>query len=231
MRGEAKPGGLSLAEICLKIKSAPTTKAKVREMVAGLDRAKNVEGGSNSSTRDRYIEALLIFAHFLDGCDRGDLADWLMRLASELADLDSGAVSETLKPNPDANNRPDSSECWRARASVAVGVEILFRGGMKLADIERKIEREFPELVALTRKGYKLGASALSWRNELRQRRIKNQDAVGIWDESAPYFQSFGDPKHSCRDAEVAFRMAVTALPPVPRSTTRRPPVRSRKST
>jgi hypothetical protein len=131
--------------------------------------------------RHGYIVALLAVGDYLmaHGANSRHVVK-LGELASALSDLDVGTVRSLLQPAPVDNRPTGPSNIWRRRAFVALGIEALITGGAlrnEAADVAERTVKSIHDLAGNT----KPRNAALSWNDELAKGRIKNLEAVHIF--------------------------------------------------
>jgi len=170
-------------ELLAQVAGEQTVEGGAFALIQALDSAKNDPAYETTGERDRYIFALTAIAEYLLRCGREDLALWIAELGSAMSDLDTGIVRPCFEPTQIDSRPSDSSDKWRGRATIAVAVDLLILSGLTRTAAADKIEKEFPELVALVGSKKRLGASALSWRDEFRKRRVSNVQAVRSYAE------------------------------------------------
>jgi hypothetical protein len=136
--------------------------------------------------RERYSAALVAAAQFFIRLGEGQIGERFFELASAIADLNSGTQHPILVPVRTDNRRPDTSQMWRARASVALALEAAIRSGLSQGAAAARIARKFPSLTKLAgsrAKNSPLETIVLGWRKELKAARIKNFQAGELFSE------------------------------------------------
>jgi len=146
-----------------KIRRAPTSQAKVRELLSALEWVRESGLVGSSTARDQYILALELIGHFIETSrqhatmkqqpamrrhpdDRPaqpsvspqsvacGTASWVMHFASALSDLNDGIIVPLFEPL-DRKSRATPSAIWRSRALVAFGFHLLVKAGGSLQEI------------------------------------------------------------------------------------------------
>jgi hypothetical protein len=137
----------------------------------------------SSYERARYVCVILSLSRFIEsigGCS--EHADKLCELASALDDLDRGADPPLLSRRKVSNRAPDSSEVWRGRALVALGLDALIKLGTAPKAACRRIASEYPGIERLTtKKARGIGSSALDWRVRFKRNGVKNHQATIVF--------------------------------------------------
>jgi hypothetical protein len=172
-----------VAELLAQIDVEQPVKGGAFALIRALDSARNDPAHQTTGERDRYISALAAIAEFLSACGTNDLGKWIGELGSALSDLNTGTVRSFLQPAKIHSKSADPSHLWRGRAIVAAAVDLLVQSGLTRELTAKKIEKEFSGLTALVNPKKKLGASALSWRDELAKGRVSNVEAIRLYAE------------------------------------------------
>jgi hypothetical protein len=134
------------------------------------------------SERERYAAALVVVALFVGG----RIGSRFSELASAIADLNTGTVHPLLAGVRVHNRRADTSQMWRARARVALGLEALLRSGLSRTEAAAKVATEFPSIARLAgprAKNSTLRTIVFGWRKELKAGRVKNFEAGELFSE------------------------------------------------
>jgi hypothetical protein len=130
--------------------------------------------------RERYAAALVVVAQFVGG----RIGNRFFELASAIADLNTGTVHPLLAGVRVHNRRADTSQMWRARVRVAVGLEALLRSGLSRNAAAAKVATEFPSIARLAgprAKNSTLRTIVFGWRKELKAARVKNFEASELF--------------------------------------------------
>jgi hypothetical protein len=151
------------------------------DLLRRLSLAFDVIGPQNE--RQRYIIALLavgdyLLAHGTDGKHAAKLGE----LASALSDLDAGTVRSLLQHAPVDNRRTSPSNIWRRRAFVALGIKALTTSGLSRDEAADEAKRAVKAICDLVGNNTKPQRAALSWNDELAKGRVKNFEAVHIFE-------------------------------------------------
>jgi hypothetical protein len=211
-----EPPGGRVSELLAQIAGEQTVEGGTVALIRALKSAKDDPALSTTSERDRYIFALTAIAEFLRKVGTEDLAFWIAELGSALSDLNSGVVRSFLKCPPTHNRSPDASDKWRARAMVAVGVDLLLLAELTREEATKKIEKDFSELKALVNVNRRLGKSALSWSDEFAKNRIKNMEAKRVYGELKTWIAvSNIDPTTALGAAVEILQGAISEIPSV----------------
>jgi hypothetical protein len=144
--------------------------------------------------RSRYVLALYGLANFLSGWNGSDhYSDKLMELASALDDLDDSIQPPLLTPVPTRNGksggrRPEPSAKMRARAFVALALDVLLKGGQGRQDADAHISRSrYKALERLCdKRSPNIASSAREWRNAFSAGDIRDREAVAIFQSARP---------------------------------------------
>jgi hypothetical protein len=149
----------------------------------------------------------------------GRIGKRFFELASAIADLNTGTVHPLLAGVRVHNRRADTSQMWRARACVAVGLEALLRSGLSRNEAAAKVATEFPSIARLA--GPKARNSSLrtivfGWRKELKAARVKNFEAGELFLEGVKEIDRLATLKgHRIRKFAVSQLTQAAELPGV----------------
>jgi hypothetical protein len=139
--------------------------------------------------RERLAAALISVAQFSRKYN-ALVAHRFFELGSAIADLNSGIQCDLLKPARSGSQRPPhSSQVWRARARVVLGLDALIRSGLTQAAAAKNIAKEFPLLKSLVSEkrcndkilGIDLSQTIVNWRKKSPS--WKNWEAVTVYKE------------------------------------------------
>jgi hypothetical protein len=136
--------------------------------------------------RERYAAALMAIGQYFTSLEGRPLGQRFFELASAMADLNSGIVHPLLRPERADNRRAESSQLWRARVHVALGLQALLRSGLTRTEAAAKLATDFPgipKLASAKAKNSKPQTIVFGWRKELRQARVKNFEASELFSE------------------------------------------------
>lgn len=136
--------------------------------------------------RDRYAAALFAMAQYFSALAGRPLGDRFFELGSAIADLNNGTVHPLLRPVRSDNRRADTSQLWRARARVAMGLEALLRSGLNQTDAAAKLASRHSDIANLAGRKAKystLQTIVFGWRRELKAGRVKNFEASALFAE------------------------------------------------
>ncbi|MEA2753872.1 MAG: hypothetical protein QOJ54_161 [Aliidongia sp.] len=181
--------------------------------------------------RERYSAAVIAVAEFFAQLGERDISRRFFYLGAALADLNHGSIHPLLRPITVDNRRADNSQAWAARAQIALGLEALMRTGRSLKQATAELRKGFPELaeIALTQSRSGRGTPARAgapqeplqtviagWRKGLRQARVKNDFAAGIFSVGMECIKRLSDDnpeqladfaKRQLAEATAAFRV------------------------
>jgi hypothetical protein len=169
------------------------TARPIVELLDGLDRVFDWSAGPDpdpSMHRARYVNALLLFAKFLDQVTARDFGHELVHLASALHDLDHGTVHSLLKPAAVDSRPMDGTEVWMARAKIALAIEILLRSGMRKRNLKDILAGRIPMIKPLVTQSDDAGTASLTWHKTFRSEKVKNRVAQSAFQRSLADFQT-----------------------------------------
>jgi hypothetical protein len=136
---------------------------------------------SVENERERYVAALYSVAVFF-GRFKAPFADRFFELGAAIADLNSGTKHGLLTRSHVDHRQPDSSQLWRARARVALGLYALMQSGETQGDAAKEIETKYQSLKALAgTKAQVLSKTVINWYKGFIARRIVNCEAVELF--------------------------------------------------
>jgi hypothetical protein len=169
----------------------PNFTPDVLRLVAELQKVFGAPTPSSPSIdRDKYTLAFMAIAHFADAAaahfpDAAGLAvvaDEFAELGSTFQDLNKGVQRPLVTPFDPGCRRGDSSDVWRARAKVAIGIAALIRTGMSRDEAARFVAKNYPEIEKLAGKRAKGGPSAFkSWYDKFHFKTQKNSEASAVF--------------------------------------------------
>jgi hypothetical protein len=156
--------------------------SRALKLINDLDRAVREQSSQRINATQRrqlYVWVLTKISIFIREIGTTKHSRLFYDLALALDDLDRGIVAPFLKP-PVAHSA-QSSEKWRARANVAVGLVALEKAGLGRDEAARYAVREFPDIELLKSvRSSNPTKAALSWRDDFAERRseqrLKNKE-------------------------------------------------------
>jgi hypothetical protein len=167
------------------------------QLYKGLEQAFNQEPDFSctpDSERERYSAALHCVAQFVSSIAGRPFGDRFFELGSAIADLNTGTVHPLLQPVEIRNRCSDPSRLWRARAHVALAYVALVKSGVSRSDAIKRIAREFPAVSKLAgKKASTRQTVILGWHKQLRQRRVKNFEAIELFSEGTKRIDALTD--------------------------------------
>jgi hypothetical protein len=138
---------------------------------------------AGGSERDRYVDALMSVSRFLEENHvRPSIAGEFQMLASALSDLDDGIVQSFLRPNAALNRANDPTELWKARALVAIALDLMAGKSRNIRDATRFVASEAQNWSHLF-KVTNFEEAARKWHFALSKRKAKNEQAQSIFDD------------------------------------------------
>jgi hypothetical protein len=165
-----------------------------------------------TNEREQYATALNSIAQYFSALVGRPIGDRFFELASAIADLNVGTVNVLLRPVRADNRRADTSQAWRARARVVLGLEALIRSGLDRNSAAAQLTRKFPRIAELVRakaRTSSLQTTIFGWRKRLLAGRIKNFEAQELFSAGLEIICAL--PKQDQHLAEFAERQLTEA--------------------
>jgi hypothetical protein len=153
--------------------------------------------------RERYATALMAIGQYFTSLGGRPLGQRFFELGSAMADLNSGIEHPLLRSERADNRRADSSQLWRARAHVSLGLEALLRSGLTRTEAAAKLANGFPgitKLASAKAKNSEPHTIVFGWRKQLRQSRVKNFEASELFSEGMRRIEVIADRAHRLRE-------------------------------